>query len=145
MAWIRSHHFHLLWKFKLSERKFILGNKAKHCWVMFFLHLKQTFLPIIWIFIEGEGYGIKSRLSFKIFSTLFRANFLSIFFSSFFPLFIVWALSEKKGIWKKKKKNLLEKICLYRNTFQVFSNAFGFMKNSPLYKCMNTILFSNTL
>ena len=34
------------------------------------LHLKQTFLPIIWIFAEGEGDGIKSRLPFKIFSTL---------------------------------------------------------------------------
>ena len=33
------------------------------------LHLKQTFLPIIWIFTEGEGDGIKSRLLFKIFST----------------------------------------------------------------------------
>ena len=34
------------------------------------LHLKQTFLPIIWIFTEGEGDGINSRLPFKIFSTL---------------------------------------------------------------------------
>ena len=34
------------------------------------LHLKQTFPPIIWIFIEGEGDGIKSRLPFKIFFTL---------------------------------------------------------------------------
>ena len=34
------------------------------------LHLKQTFPPIIWIFIEGEGCGIESRLTFKIFSTL---------------------------------------------------------------------------
>ena len=40
------------------------------------LHLKQTFPPIIWIFTEGEGDGIKSRLFFKIFSTL------QIFFSS---------------------------------------------------------------
>ena len=35
------------------------------------LHLKQTFWPITWIFIEGEGDGIKSRLLFKIFSTFF--------------------------------------------------------------------------
>ena len=35
------------------------------------LHLKQTFLPIIWIFNEGEGDGIKFRLPFKIFSTLY--------------------------------------------------------------------------
>ena len=34
------------------------------------LHLKQTFPPTIWIFTEGEGDGIKSRLPFKTFSTL---------------------------------------------------------------------------
>ena len=34
------------------------------------LHLKQTFLPIIWFFTEDEGDEIKSRLPFKIFSTL---------------------------------------------------------------------------
>ena len=43
------------------------------------LHLKQTFPPIIWIFTEGEGGGIESRLPFKIFSTLliwhFRRSF----------------------------------------------------------------------
>ena len=63
--------------------KFTWGNKAKHCRVMstnFFkslltmpsnilpLHLKETFPPIIWIFTEGDG--IRSRLPFKIFSTL---------------------------------------------------------------------------
>ena len=34
------------------------------------LHIKQTFLLIIWIFTEGEGEGIESRLPYKIFSTL---------------------------------------------------------------------------
>ena len=34
------------------------------------LHHKQTFPPIIWIFIEGEGDGIESMLPFKTFSTL---------------------------------------------------------------------------
>ena len=34
------------------------------------LHLKQTFPPIIWIFTDGEGDGIESRLHVKIFSTL---------------------------------------------------------------------------
>ena len=34
------------------------------------LHLKQTFPPIIWIFTEVEGDGIKSRLSSSIFCTL---------------------------------------------------------------------------
>ena len=34
------------------------------------LHLKQTFPAVICIFIEGEGDGVKSRLPFKILSTL---------------------------------------------------------------------------
>ena len=34
------------------------------------LHLKRIFPPIIWIFTEGEGVWIESRLHFKIFSTL---------------------------------------------------------------------------
>ena len=34
------------------------------------LHHKQTLLPIIWIFNEGQGDEIKYRLPFKIFSTL---------------------------------------------------------------------------
>ena len=34
------------------------------------LHLKQTFPPIIWIFTEGEGDGIESRLPFKFFTIL---------------------------------------------------------------------------
>ena len=33
-------------------------------------HLKQTFLPIIWIFTECIGDQIESRLPFKIFYTL---------------------------------------------------------------------------
>ena len=36
---------------------------------VFPLHHKQTSLPIIWIFTEGEGDGIESRVPFKIFST----------------------------------------------------------------------------
>ena len=40
------------------------------------LHLKQTFPPIIWVFTEGEGDGMESRLPFKIFSTL--NNFLML-------------------------------------------------------------------
>ena len=42
------------------------------------LHLKQTFPPIIWIFTEGEGDGIESRLPFKIFSTYFTHDFRQI-------------------------------------------------------------------
>ena len=41
------------------------------------LHLKETFPPIIGIFTEGEGDGIKSRLPFKIFSILIDFEFIS--------------------------------------------------------------------
>ena len=43
------------------------------------LHLKQTFPSIIWIFTEGEGDGIESRLSSWIFSTLptFSSRYIS--------------------------------------------------------------------
>ena len=42
-------------------------------------YLKQTFPPIIWIFTEGnKGDGIKSRLPFKIFSTLNFSLYLKI-------------------------------------------------------------------
>ena len=55
------------WKFKLLAGKFTWGNKEKHWWVMStnsnVLHLKQSFPPMIWIFNEGEGDGIESRLS----------------------------------------------------------------------------------
>ena len=42
------------------------------------LHLMQIFPPIIWIFTEGEGDGIESRLSSKIFSTLICNGVLSV-------------------------------------------------------------------
>ena len=42
---------------------------------MFCLHIKQTFPLIDWIFTEDEVDGIKSRLPFKIFSTLLQKGF----------------------------------------------------------------------
>ena len=47
-----------------------LSNPISPRFLLLFLtlHLKQTFSSIIWIFTEGEGDGIKSRLPFKIFS-----------------------------------------------------------------------------
>ena len=41
------------------------------------LRLKQTFPPIIWIFTEGEGDEIESRLPFKIFFTLLMETYLN--------------------------------------------------------------------
>ena len=51
---------------KLFVFKGLLTTPSK----VLFLHLEQTFLPIIWIFTDGEGDEIESRLPFKIFSTL---------------------------------------------------------------------------
>ena len=69
IAWIRSHHLHLQWKFKLLAEKSTWGNEAKHfCQQtsnVLPLHLKQTFPPIIWIYTEGEG--IESRLTLTLF------------------------------------------------------------------------------
>ena len=85
--------------------KFTWGNKAKHCWVMstnFFvfksllarlsnvlpLHLKQTFPPIIWIFIEGEGDEIESRLPLKSFLlSILEMNFKIFFMKCFMVAF----------------------------------------------------------
>ena len=52
------------------HKLFVFKNfvyNVQHC---FAFTLKQTFPHRIWIFIEGEGDGIKSRLPFKFFSTL---------------------------------------------------------------------------
>ena len=38
------------------------------------LNLKKTFPHKIWVFAEGEGDGIESRLPFKIFSTLLQTT-----------------------------------------------------------------------
>ena len=77
IAWIRSHHLHLQWKFQLLAGKFAWSINVKHCWDLSInfkslltrfstilpLHPKQTFPPLIFIFIEGEGDEIESRLS----------------------------------------------------------------------------------
>ena len=46
------------------------------------LNLKQTFPPIIQICTEGEGDGIKSKLPFKIFSTLCVSKRLLIIYNA---------------------------------------------------------------
>ena len=43
------------------------------------LHLKQTFPPINWIFTEGEGDGIKSRLPFFYFTKFNKDIIYSVF------------------------------------------------------------------
>ena len=63
-------------KIQIWAKKFAWSVKAKHCWALltnyciqkFVDNIQQwfaftPFLPIIWIFTEGEGDGIESRLS----------------------------------------------------------------------------------
>ena len=52
------------------------------------LCLKQNFLPVIKIFTEGEGDEIKSRLPFKIFSTLCKMDLNSEASINYFPSLI---------------------------------------------------------
>ena len=93
MIWIRSHHLHLQWIYKLLAGNFTWGNKAKQSWVMstnfllskvcwqslpmFCLYTSSKLSqPIIWIFTEGDG--IESRLPFKIFYTLHYLRYTAI-------------------------------------------------------------------
>ena len=73
-------------------------------------YLKKTFPSIIWIFTEGEGDGIKSRLAFKFFSTLTRIQlqkFLN-FWPSKLTLRIISSWDTKK-IWGLRLVNLWSK------------------------------------
>ena len=82
-----SHHLHFWWKFKLWAGKFAWGVKGKTLLGIVNkllkaksllttpsdvlpLYLKQTFPLIIWIFTEGEGDEMESRLPYRFFSTL---------------------------------------------------------------------------
>ena len=60
---------------KILKTKSLLTSPSNVLWY----YLKQTFLPIIWIFTEVEGDGIESRLPFKIFST---STFLELLIST---------------------------------------------------------------
>ena len=60
------------------------------------LYLKQTFPPIIWIFTEGEGDEIESRLPFEIFSTLIRNIMLSS--SLLETMYILYFFAKSKEI-----------------------------------------------
>ena len=75
------------------------------------LHLKQTFPSIIWIFTEGEGDEIKSRLPFKMFSAL-KDNNDNIKISEFF---------KKKPGPKSKKTSVSDEESDWLNTYSNLS------------------------
>ena len=83
---------------------------SKVCW-QHPANLKQTFPPIIWIFTEGEGDGIKSKLPFKIFPTLsfWKVDTYGdwVIFDILFHEFRKWG-QYLKGFW-----HLLQEIKLY--------------------------------
>ena len=53
---------------QIFENKKIVDEDQQ---IFFSLHIKQIFPLIIWIFIEGEGDGIESRLPSFYFTTWF--------------------------------------------------------------------------
>ena len=130
VAWIWSHHLrHLQWKFKLWVGKFAWGVKAKHGWALSTnfenerlltsssnvlpYYLKQTFPPIIWIFTQGEGDEIESRLSSDIFSTLMNLSYfylkcLDMTREDLFPKIGVYILPKITKILSKEYSSLLK-------------------------------------
>ena len=82
------------------------------------LNLKQTFSPIIWIFIEGEGDGIESRLHFKKFPLyMYSWKFLKSFiwltgFNNQFQK-TLWIITNY--LTKKQAKNILSVSTLFHS------------------------------
>ena len=73
------------------------------------LQLKQTFLPIIWIFTESEGDGIKSRLSSQVFFTLpvrFTGTMMYLLWNISINLLIKQVRSFKIRRFKSSKNSL---------------------------------------
>ena len=64
------------------------------------LHLKQIFPPMIWIFTEGEGDRIESRLPFKIFSTLLHWGLPLKYYN------LRWNYFLSGGIWNVLEKDI---------------------------------------
>ena len=66
----------MIWSYHLYRfnKDFVFKSFLTRPSNIFTLNLKQTFPPMIWIFTEGEGDGIESRIPFKIFSTLRETN-----------------------------------------------------------------------
>ena len=64
------------------------------------LHLRQTFPPIIWIFTEGVGDGMESRLPFKSF-LLYDTHTQSLFIKTMTTFGFFWPLMDYviKGDW----------------------------------------------
>ena len=62
------------------------------------LYLNQIFPPIIWIFTEHEGDGIKSRLPFKTFSTLKRGSTAPNSIQTWPSVWCTWSMGFKRPV-----------------------------------------------
>ena len=93
-------------------------------------YLKWTFLLTIWIFMKGEGDGIKSRLSFKIFSTLPDLKKGNLWFLEVFR--------SKQEKWRRLewKKSCLIVLTIFSLTKKMFIQGYSkFVKVIQAIKC----------
>jgi len=169
VAWIWSHHLHLLWKFKLSAGKFPWGVKVKHCWAFStnFLIQKvisqQCFVLFPQVNIPANNlnfdwswgwldliqaiflylfYFTKSLQSFffSFFPTILRTNFLMRRFFSPKLLDVVFII--EKGL---VQKNSLAEFKMFKKAvvyyFWVFKwNYYTFLFTYAYSKEMNFLL-----
>ena len=99
------------------------------------LHLKQTFLPIIWIFTEGDG--IESRIPFKIFSTLpsrFWGKEKTWKCGKCWGFFILyWQLAKWDYVIIVIRNFYNQHICFARRSLILLSqNVFGFLRSESI-------------
>ena len=91
VAWIRSHHLHLQWKFKLCAGKFPWDVKAKHCWALSTNFSKQKVCwhhPAKFCLITSSNFpATKWNFHWRWrWWDRIKAIFLDIFYFQFFPL-----------------------------------------------------------
>ena len=98
------------------------------------LYLKQTLPPIIWIFTEGEGDEIESRLPFKIFFTLL----IKISLKEFLPR-KMW-ITEWICIWKNCVLNCACKC----NHPKICWNLLLLSSLCKFYRCFENVIVSET-
>ena len=100
------------------------------------LRLNQTFPPMIWIFTEGEGGGIKSRLSCKIF--YFARHYDTIQYST--------NISAKKQKVRMFPKKLFHPIVVWKQSFSssktssIIDNGFGLVGTNPLLSWQENVI-----
>ena len=112
------------------------------------LHLKQTLSTIIWIFTEGEGDGIESRLPFKKFSTLW--NYEDYNLEDCSRYYIFWGSRRAPVSGQRLLRNLIKRLLDVRYLLQAVHNGditlmelhLYFHANFYTFKCFITVAIS---